>query len=48
MQNSATPLSEDGGQISRVIREMTRSVCGQPAVAEKKKGFSLFKLGMLF
>jgi Flp pilus assembly CpaE family ATPase len=43
MQNTAAPLSEEGAQISRVIRQMTESVCGQlPPVPEKKKGFSLF------
>jgi pilus assembly protein CpaE len=49
MQNTATPLSEDGAQISRVIRQMTQSVCGRPAIPEeKKKAFSFFGLGMLF
>jgi len=43
MQNTATPLSEDGGQISRAIRTMTQSICGRPAIPEKKKGFSLFR-----
>jgi pilus assembly protein CpaE len=48
MQNTAAPLSQEGAQISRVIRQMTESVCGQPPVAEKKKGFSLFRSLLLF
>jgi pilus assembly protein CpaE len=47
MQYTATPLSEDA-QISPVIREMTQFICGRPAVPEKKKGFSLARLGILF
>jgi pilus assembly protein CpaE len=43
MQNTAAPLSQEGAQISRVIRQMTESVCGRPPAAEKKKGFSLFR-----
>jgi pilus assembly protein CpaE len=43
MQNTAAPLSEDGAPISRVIRQMTESVCGRPPVPEKKKRFSLFR-----
>ncbi len=43
MQNTATPLTEDDSEISRSIRQMTRSITGQPAVPEKKKGFSLFR-----
>jgi pilus assembly protein CpaE len=43
MQNTAAPLSEEGEQISRVIRQMTDSVCGRPSVPEKKKGFSFFR-----
>jgi len=42
MQNSATPLTQEDSQISRAIQQMTRSVCGLPAIPEKKKGFSLF------
>jgi len=42
MQNTATPLTEEDSPISRAIRQMTRSVCGQPAIPEKKKKFSLF------
>jgi len=43
MQNTATPLTEEDSPISRAIRQMTRSVCGQPAVPEKKKSFSFFR-----
>jgi pilus assembly protein CpaE len=42
MQNTATPFTEEDSPISRVIRQMTRSVSGQPAIAEKKKRFSFF------
>jgi pilus assembly protein CpaE len=42
MQNTATPLTEDDSPISQAIRQMTRSICGQPAIPEKKKKFSLF------
>jgi pilus assembly protein CpaE len=30
MQNTATPLVQGDSQIARAIREMSRSVCGQP------------------
>jgi pilus assembly protein CpaE len=43
MQNTATPLTDDESPISHAIKQMTRSVCGQPALPEKKKGFSLFR-----
>ena len=43
MQSTATSLMEDDSEISRAIRQMTRSVCGQPAIPEKKKGFSFFR-----
>jgi pilus assembly protein CpaE len=43
MQNTATPLMQDDSEISRAIRKMTRAVSGQPAVREKKKGFSFFR-----
>jgi pilus assembly protein CpaE len=43
MQNTATSLMEDDSEISRAIRQMTRSVSGQPAIPEKKKGFSFFR-----
>jgi Flp pilus assembly CpaE family ATPase len=43
MQNTATPLTEGNSPISRAIRKMTQSICGQSAdVQEKKKKFSLF------
>jgi pilus assembly protein CpaE len=43
MQNTATPLAMSDSPISRLIRQMARSVCGEPAAAPpKKKGFSLF------
>ena len=42
MQNTATPLTDEDSPITRAIRQMTRSVCGQPAVPEKKKKFSFF------
>jgi pilus assembly protein CpaE len=42
MQHTATPLTEDDSPISRVILQMTRSVCGQPPIPEKKKIFSFF------
>lgn len=43
MQNTATPLTEEDTEISRAIRQMTRSITGQPPVPEKKRGFSLFR-----
>ncbi len=43
MQNTATPLTEEDTEIARAIRQMTRSITGQPTVPEKKKGFSLFR-----
>ena len=43
MQNTATSLMEDDSEISRAIRQMTRAVSGQPALPEKKKGFSFFR-----
>jgi pilus assembly protein CpaE len=43
MQNTATPLMEDDSEIARAIRQMTRAVSGQPAIQEKKKGFSFFR-----
>jgi pilus assembly protein CpaE len=42
MQNTATPLTEQDSQISRAIQRMSRSVCGKPAIPDKKKKFSLF------
>lgn len=41
-QNTATPLAEFDSPISRVIKQMARTACGLPAVAEKKTGFRLF------
>jgi len=43
MQNTATPLTQEDTEIARAIRQMTRSVTGQPPVPEKKRGFSLFR-----
>jgi pilus assembly protein CpaE len=43
MQNTATSLMQGDSQISKVIREMTRSVCSKPAPPEKKKKFSFFR-----
>jgi len=45
MQNTAVSLMQDDTPISQAIREMSRSVSGQPAVPEKvkKKGFRLFR-----
>ena len=43
MQNTATPLTDEDTEIARAIRHMTRSITGQPAPLEKKKGFSLFR-----
>ena len=44
MQNTATPLTEEDTEIARAIRQMTRSITGQPPPApEKKRGFSLFR-----
>jgi pilus assembly protein CpaE len=42
MQNTATPLALEDSPISRLIRQMAQSVCGQPAAPAKKKGFKLF------
>jgi pilus assembly protein CpaE len=41
-QNAAIPLVLEDSPISKVIRQMTRSACGLPAEAEKKKRFNLF------
>ena len=43
MQNTATPLTQEDTEIARAIRQMTRSITGQPAIPEKKRGFSLFR-----
>jgi Flp pilus assembly CpaE family ATPase len=47
MQTTAIPLALEDSPISRLIRQMARTACGLPAVAEKKGGFSLksFSLG---
>ena len=42
MQNTATPLVLEDSPISRIIKEMARSVTGQPEAPVKKKGFNLF------
>jgi pilus assembly protein CpaE len=42
MQNTATPLVLEDSPISRLIKEMARSVTGQPEAPAKKKGFNLF------
>jgi pilus assembly protein CpaE len=42
MQTTATPLTNEDSAIAQAIRTMAESVCGQPAVPKKKKGFSLF------
>src|ERR1035441_5181061 len=44
MQTTAIPLALEDSPISRLIRQMTRSACGLPAVPEKKTGFSLKSL----
>jgi pilus assembly protein CpaE len=43
MQNTATSLMQDDSEISRAIRQMARSVSGQPAIPEKKRAFSFFR-----
>jgi pilus assembly protein CpaE len=43
MQNTTTSLMQNDLEISRAIREMSRSVCGQPSIPKKKKGFSFFR-----
>jgi pilus assembly protein CpaE len=42
MQNTATPITDEDSPISRAIRQMTLSVCGQPPIPEKNKKFSFF------
>jgi Flp pilus assembly CpaE family ATPase len=44
MQTTAIPLALEDSPISRLIRQMTRSECGLPAIPEKKTGFSLKSL----
>ena len=42
MQNTATPLALGDSPISRLIKQMAVSICGQRATQPKKKGFRLF------
>ena len=42
MQNTATPLVLEDSPISRLIRQMAISICGQRSTPTKKKGFKLF------
>jgi pilus assembly protein CpaE len=42
MQNTATPLALGDSPISRLIKQMAISICGQRATQTKKKGFKLF------
>jgi pilus assembly protein CpaE len=42
MQINATPIALADSSISRIIRQMARSVTGEPEGQAKKKGFSLF------
>jgi Flp pilus assembly CpaE family ATPase len=44
MQNAAAPVALADTPISRLIRQMARSVCGLPAAPEKKAGFSFRNL----
>jgi Flp pilus assembly CpaE family ATPase len=44
MQNTGLASLTDS-PISRVIRQMARSICGLPAMPEKRKGFTLKSLG---
>jgi pilus assembly protein CpaE len=41
-RNTATPLALEDSPISGVIRQMARTACGLPPIADKKKKFSLF------
>jgi Flp pilus assembly CpaE family ATPase len=41
MQTTAIPLALEDSPISRLIRQMARTICGLPATPEKKGGFSL-------
>ncbi len=41
-QNTATPLALGDSSITEILRQMARTACGLPAVAEKKKRFNLF------
>jgi len=42
MQNTATPLALGDSPISKLIKQMAVSICGQRATQPKKKGFRLF------
>jgi pilus assembly protein CpaE len=42
MQNTATPLALGDSPISKIIKQMATSICGQRATQPKKKGFRLF------
>lgn len=42
-QNTATPLAAGDSAIARVIRQMARTACGLPPVADKKKRLGLFR-----
>jgi pilus assembly protein CpaE len=41
-QNTVNPVALEDSPISRAIRQMARTACGLPAVAEKKRGFFFF------
>jgi len=41
MQHTAVPLALEDSPISRLIRQMARTVCGLPPIPEKRGGFSL-------
>jgi Flp pilus assembly CpaE family ATPase len=43
MQNTATPLTLADSSISRLIRQMARSVCGLPATPDKEKKTGFLK-----
>ena len=45
MQNTTTPQQLADTPISRLIRQMARSICGLPAIPEKTSGFRLRSLG---
>jgi pilus assembly protein CpaE len=41
-QNTATPLAMGDSSITAVLRQMARTACGLPPMAEKKRRFNLF------
>ena len=41
-QNAGSPLTAEGGAVSRVITQMARAACGKAPTTEKKKKFGLF------